>query len=685
VIEVNENAIADIAAIRHFRIWYEDDEPNAPEAVSLQLSEMAFLGSRWEREGIRKTSTEEILGLEDLGPEESFFIGEINNKDDPDYNPPFPVRSQNNIPEKETALVLDFNDLGSDHMIRISRQVSARGDDYTRYNTLTWWWHSGSPDVADLDLFYRIGADSTNYYQVGLKFNEAAERVGWRHISLDLAALANVKNDVPDLDGVIRSEITDSEDGQVYQVQVVGRPDLRRITRFYLGLSNPTRRAITGQIRVNDVMLIGAKRDIGLAKNVGLRLNLADVLKVDFDWNRRDAEFHGLNATAGQGAVTESRSLSTNFRIDDFIPLAGFQLPVSLSTRQSTSRPKYETNSDIEILEEDRRDLFATIEDRESFSVRLSRRQSRAALPRYLLDPWSVQFSGSTSSREAPTEVSDQTSLQGSVSYNLRLPQQPTLGALPGFGRIPLLSAISLLPSRFEGTASFTSTERSGYRRDLDGTIYQPTDTRTKPGTLTSGFEYRPLDIVTANYKNRSERDLLRRQEVGGINIGEENKFSQDLTLTFTLPRPTSVPQSAFYAPLRTALRGVNSLRPSLSYQGGYVNDHGPGVRQAGDPPDIKNISNSNDWQLRAQFPLGNIVKDLVPERRRSDAEQQQLIQEQQRLMQQARRDTLLQFDPSRRNGCWSRPRSACVRRGVNCRKPRVAACPHRVTSSSRC
>lgn len=648
ILEVNESAVADIAAIRHFRVWYEDDEPGAPDAASLQLSELAFLGSRWEREGIRKASTEEILGPGDLGPEESFFIGEINNKDNPDYGPPFPVRSQNNIPEKETALVLDFNDLGPEHMIRIGRQVSARGDDYTRYNTITWWWHSGSPDVSDLDLFYRIGADSTNYYQVGLRFTDTPERTGWRHVSLDLAELANVKNTPVDPDGVIRGEIVDTEDGQVYQVEVVGRPDLRRITRFYLGVVNPTRRAITGQIRVNDVILIGAKRDIGLAESVGLRLNMADVLRVDFDWNKRDAEFHGLNATSGQGATTENWSLSTNFRVDDFVPLAGFQIPVSLSRRESTSLPKYETNSDIEILDEDRRDQFSTIEERESFSVRLSRRPSRAALPRYLLDPWSVQLSGSTSNRETPTEVSDQSSLQGSLTYNLRLANQPTLGVVPVLGDLPLLGGIALLPSRFEGTASFTSTERTGVRRDLDGTEYQPTETRTKPGTLTSGIEYRPLPIVTANYRNRSERDLLRRQELGGVNIGEQNKFSQDLTLTFVVPRATVLPPTAFYAPLRSALRGLNALRPSLTFQGSFVNDHNPGIRQPGDPADVRNISNSSDWQVRGQLPLGDIVKDLIPERRRTESEQQQLIQEQQRLMQQARRDTALQFDPAR-------------------------------------
>ena len=66
-----------------------------------------------------------ILSAADLGPDEGFFIGEINNKDNPDYHPPFDVEVINTIPEKETALILDVNALQPDHMIRIQKQVSA--------------------------------------------------------------------------------------------------------------------------------------------------------------------------------------------------------------------------------------------------------------------------------------------------------------------------------------------------------------------------------------------------------------------------------------------------------------------------------------------------------------------------------------------------------------------------------
>jgi hypothetical protein len=95
-------------------------------------------------------------------------------------------------------------------------------------------------------------------------------------------------------------------------------------------------------------------------------------------------------------------------------------------------------------------------------------------------------------------------------------------------------------------------------------------------------------------------------------------------------------------------VRGLNQLRPTLTYQGSYVNDTSPGIRQPGDPPDVHSVSNANDWQARAQLPAGEVFKDLFPERRKSDAAEQTLAAEVQLVMQDARTDTSLAFKPER-------------------------------------
>ncbi len=632
VLPVTVASTPDLARIKHVRVWFEDDTAGALPARELQLSELSFLGSRWERDGIRKVGDEEYLSDAERGPNEVFFIGEINNKENPDYLPPFPVHEENQIPEKEQSLVLDFTDLEPGHVARIRKQVSPQGDDYTQYETLNWYIYNPSPQTADLDIFTRVGSDTLNYYEVGLRYAESSLRTGWQRINMDVAQLANAKNDSVGADGVIRTEVVDQITGEVYPVRVVGQPDLRRVKRYYFGVANNTRWPVSGKVYLNDIMLEGVQRQVGYAERVGVRLNMADVIKVDFDWSQQDAEFHGLNATKGQGFADEDWNLSTNFRVDDFLPLLGFQLPVSLSRSKSSQRPKYETNSDIEILEEDVRNQLSTLENRESFSVRLSHQPSRLAIPRYVIDPWTVQLSGSRSDRTSPTEDSDQKTLQGSLNYDLRIAGSTTLAKVPLIGQLPLLRGLSLLPQKISLGASFSGNERNLITRDLEGNATPRPSTIVRTGTLQSSVDYQAWQVMTIGFRNRSERDLLRPQEVMGVNIGEENKYTMDLQVSFEVPKVSQIPGGPLFWPFRQAAKGLTQLRPSVTYNGGFVDVHDPNQRQITDPPDIRNVSNTGDWELRGRVPLGDVFKSLFPERKRNEQDQARLIQEQQRI-----------------------------------------------------
>jgi len=55
-----------LKAVTHARIWYEDPDPGAPTRKEIQLSEFRFLGSRWERDGVRRIAGEVLLPPEDL-------------------------------------------------------------------------------------------------------------------------------------------------------------------------------------------------------------------------------------------------------------------------------------------------------------------------------------------------------------------------------------------------------------------------------------------------------------------------------------------------------------------------------------------------------------------------------------------------------------------------------------------
>ncbi|MCB1183859.1 hypothetical protein KDM41_10525 [bacterium] len=633
-----------IKAVTHARIWYEDGDPARPvgqDEVYLQFSEFRFLGSRWEREGVRRIDDEVLLSQGERLPDEGFFLGEVNNKENPDYRPPFTVEEVNNIPEKEQSLVLNFADIEQGHMVRASKQVSSQGDDYTTYRDISWYWNNTDHANADLDLFFRVGSDTLNYYEVTYRYADSARKTGWHQVTLNLAELSNTKNGQLNDDGSVSDRIGDVRTADSYDVRVVGRPDLRRVRRYYFGVANRAQSIpATGTIYLNDVRLEGVKRDKGLAQRVGLRLNMADVIKSDFDWRYTDAEYHGLDKNTGSGINYEDWSLNTSLSVDDFVPLLGFKLPVNVSRRRVTQRPKYETNSDIEILDENVRAEESTLETQERFSTRLSHTPSKSPVLRYAIDPWVLSLNGSRTRKSSPLDRSFNKSLSGSVNYDLRITGQYVLGRFPGLNYVPLLRGLSFVPRKVAFGASFTATENQSVSIAQDGTETPRANTKTRPATFTANVDYQPLTIVDLSAGGRSERDLLRPSDKFGVNIGTENKRSYDLRMTFVPPKPASIPGGPIFMPVRAVVRGIGALRPSVQFTGSFADVHDPAIRQPNDPTNIRSVSNSGKWDFRMDLPWGDVFKKTFPERKYSQNERERLVQQQRaREEQQARRN----------------------------------------------
>ncbi|MCK9995311.1 MAG: cell surface protein SprA [Candidatus Krumholzibacteria bacterium] len=654
---VSVGTAANLRAVTHARIWYEDINPGGRTALTLQMSEFKFLGSRWEREGIRRVDGEKLLTRPELLPNEEFFLGEVNNKENPDYHPPFAVIENNNIPEKEQSLVLNFTNIEQGHMVRASKQVSARGDDYTRYSDLSWYWYNPSHATADLDLFFRVGADTLNYYEVTYRFSDSPSKTGWHNMNISVAELSNAKNGTVDENGHIHSTVVDRRSRDVYRVRVVGRPDLRLVKRYYFGfMNNNLSQEASGYFYLNDVLLEGVKRDMGMAQRAGLRLNMADVINVDFDWKHTDDEFHGLNTKSGSGIDTEDWNVAGNLAVEDFIPLLGFRLPVTGSRRQMINRPKYETHSDIEILDEDVRNSLSTIDTQERFSSRLSHLPSKSALLRYMVDPWSLQIAGSRRRMNGPLEQRRDKSLQGSLNFDLRIPGEYNLGAYPLVGAIPIVKGLSIVPKKVAFVASFSATHNLSVTIDDNGVVTPRPVNQARPAKLNGSIDYQPLRILDLSVSANSDRDLLRELKWHGVNIGEENKRAYDLRMTILVPQARDLPSTKILAPIRTLARGASKLRPSIQFNGSFADAHDPGLRQPGDPDDIRSVSNGGRWEFRMDVPLGDAFGAVFPEKKYSQAERDKLIAEQRSRERQNLRAPGHQGDQPRPPGSGESP-----------------------------
>lgn len=638
-----------LAAVTHVRIWYESEDPApAQERVDLQFSEIRFVGSRWEKEGIRHYPTAEAPDEDpvdeiDLAAGEGYFIGEVNNKENPDYVPPFSVHEELNIPEKEQSAVVDFQNLARGHMVRVSRQVSTVGDDYTLYNNLGWYVYNPDPGLGDLDYFFRVGADTLNFYEVSSSFDsDGFDQTGWREMRIDVAELSNAKLGEYDPEtGWTTSEIRDTENGLTYQVRVVGSPDLRRVKRYYFGIANNEQEfPVSGYFYFNDIKLRAVKRESGMAERVAMSVNMADVIKADFDWSRRDADFHGLNSQTGQGYTNTDWNFSTNFRVNDFVPLLGFNMPVSLGRQMSIQRPKYLTNSDIEILDEDLRNAESSIDERESFSVRLMHDNSRWAIARYLIDPWSLTINGSRSASDSPLNKGRQKTLAGSLTYDLRIPRDYLLGNYLLFDKLPVVKSVAVLPSKISLSGNFSGSQQRTriYDSSEESFVDRPT-TKSKRGTLKGTVDFKPLPIADVGVSVTSERDMFRERNVMGFNIGEENIFSQSVQVKFLLPKTLGLPDKALFRPIAKAVRAMNQVKPSVTFNGAYENNHGPSVRQAGDPEDTRSAGNSGDWNIRGTLPLNKLVAGIFPEQQKmSESERKAKIERERKLQRRGKR-----------------------------------------------
>ncbi len=633
---VSVGTAANIKAITHVRIWYENDAIDAPVSMHLQLSDFQFLGSRWDREGVRRITDETLLDrVERRGA--AFFLGVANNKENPDYHSPFSVHEVNNIPEKEQSLSVDFQDLQQGQMIRVGKQISPRGQDYTTYRDLSWYFYNPSQRTADLELFFRVGADSLNFYEVSYRYADGAGKTGWHQFAINLAELSNIKNGEVDAAGVIHGEIRDINSGATYRARVVGRPDLRVIKRYYFGVMNNTlSEGADGYFYFNDVRLEDVKKDAGMAQRAGVRINMADVFKLDYDWKHTDAEFHGLNKRTGSGVDFKDWNVSSNFNVDDFVPLLGFRLPVNVSRHRTTHRPKYVINSDIEILDEETRLAMSTFDAQERFSARLQHTLSKNAMARYLVDPWTLLVSGSRSKTDGPLDLKRAKSLQGSLNYDLRIMGRHSLADLPVFAAIPVLRGLSLVPKKITLGASFISKSSIASTIDPYGNVQPRPQVLTRPGTLTGSFDYQPSTMLTMTVNGTSDRDLLRENRRFGVNMGEENKRSYDLRMTIAPPREKEIPAGMIFTPLRTVARGIQKFNPSIQFTGGFVDQHDPGIRQVGDSANVRSISNQGNWDYHFDLPLGEFFSDVIPANQVSTADRQRMIDEQRRREQRA-------------------------------------------------
>lgn len=637
-------ATPDLSRVRTLRIWYEPEgDGSDPAKRRLRFAEMRFLGNRWVAEGIRDPYDEVVVAPGDSLSGQEFRLGVLNNKENADYVPPIDVRVRNNVAELEQALQFSYTNLEPGNRFRARKDISGSfGEDYLDYGELNFFWRvpfqDGMEDVSQTEAegYFWIGSDSLSYYEISVPFAEVAKDAnGWVNVSVALADLSNVKNAPPDSlvaypepgrenPDVQRAQVRDSRNANVYDVTVRGRPDLGRVQRYYAGVryaqpdpALPPPPPYSGEVLFNELRLRDVNRETGFAQRYTGTLSAPGIGDMAAEFSNTDEEFRGIGQERGSGIRRRNWALRGSTRIQNFLPLGGLDIPISVAHRVSEEFPKFEPRSDIELRAEDR-DFWASREVQQSFSIQFRKPAASSRWwIKYTVEPFSFTMSGQRSTRERPEQDSNQGSLDWNYNYDLNLRNVPSL-PVP-FTR----TRLTWLPTQVTLGSRWASDHQESTPKDLDGNAISTRiqNTRTMANDVT--LRWRPFESTPMTWTLSSNRNLLLAQNpdyrealgdgrIGSFNVGFEERRREGTTLQW-----------------RPNFRWLQWARPNVELRLGYGENRRPGIRQRapvvgdpivdpdgdafiGTPTEVRNLTNSRDVSLRAELALVTWVRRLM-------------------------------------------------------------------------
>ncbi|MBM4168924.1 MAG: cell surface protein SprA [Ignavibacteria bacterium] len=350
--KIGDPTLTNIEAVR---LWFT----GADDEVLIRIAEFNLVGNQWESL-IKNDST--------------FRVSVVNAEDNPTYNPPPGVdrprdrtRPDQIIRGNEQSLALLIHDLKDGESRQAIKRFAIRPLDLFNYRSLKMFVHGDDrpgfrmmyADTSnyDVELFFRFGADSLNYYEY-----RAPIRSGWDPANeitihfVDLTAIKLGRDSV----GVLtaRVPVPDGAPGASYQVR--GEPTLTNVRYLVLGVENPPNKgksSVTGEVWINEMRLTDVDDTKGWAYRFDTSIKFADVATITFGMTERDPYFHGLEERFGTRNLDRNWSLNAGLNFEKFLPesWAGTSIPLSYSHVEGVQDPRYLPGRDILVDEAVRR------------------------------------------------------------------------------------------------------------------------------------------------------------------------------------------------------------------------------------------------------------------------------------------------------------------------------------------
>lgn len=365
-----------LSFVETIRFWVS----GVGSTVHLRFAEMNLVGNQWQKvlDDPRSTKPNKVTA-----DDEVLTIAVVNVEDDPDYtSPPGVFRERDRtqpdyeIFKNEQSLALILKELEDGDSREVVRYLH-RPLDVFSYKEMKLFIHGDKNDISDNSVSYyndstdyssevylRFGTDSLNFYEY-----RQPVRADWNEVSMVFSQLTAIKQrrDSIDIKGLFRVPVAGLE-GHSYGVR--GEPTLTRVTFFLIGIVNPANKGrqgnkVSGSIWLNELRVLEADETPGWAYSVNTSFVLADLMRVNFNINRTDPNFHKLADRFGSREDRISWGITADIDLIKLIPLhiPGSTMNLSYSRTENATNPIYIPGKDIKV-EEAQNALRQALEER---------------------------------------------------------------------------------------------------------------------------------------------------------------------------------------------------------------------------------------------------------------------------------------------------------------------------------
>lgn len=532
--------------ISYARIWLQSDSP-----ARVYIADAQVVGNKWQDHHVRDEQGNILSEAELDAHNTSYMSGIVSNQKNSNHytSPPGTVYIESKRESLESSLSIDINNLQSSNQVLL-RQRMLEANNLLAYETIKYWIY---PEVADnsmleeVDVFFRIGADSLNYYQITKRvpvnrYQSKMDSKKWIELEFDLQDISSLKEKNP---GATSDTLVIDNTTYFYR----GRPTLTAIRELYFGVLNPLTHTqnspLTGTMYFNDLRVTNPYQAIGVAQRLSLNTKFADLSYLDIDYESKSENFNPQIQRGRTNTYTQTRSFNilNKYFINRFFPRSwGLDLPLTLRRSYTAGQPRYRANSDLmvdNILDETerQRERTETLSYYAEFGYSM-RNVPKSKILEYTLAKLTLSGNAEQRFSRTATTIDTTTTWRGTMSYNLNLPADKTsfrIGKNYRLGYFPNVFTNSFTINNTNPN-SFVWELRDGeygwYPRAYSNASYLFTSDNNITWPLTSD--------LNASARFNTKRDLMQKSYYGKYNLGRQTEYVQDLQLNYNpafLPR----------------------------------------------------------------------------------------------------------------------------------------------------